>query len=340
MITEFDLKNLIQKGAKENVYFLFGDDPYLVKNYAKMIEKAVVGTSADLDLITLDYNAEVAQISENLSQFSFLGGRKCVSVSNLDFEKMSIAEFKNLKELLSTSTGTNCMVLYFDSFLIDIKRSKRFSDLSKIIEENGGVVAQLNHRTEMQLVKLLTDGAKKRGLTINTDTAKFLITYSSNDLNLLVNELNKLCLYKKEGEITKEDIKALCSKSLEASIYNITKFILSKSLDKAIKEINVLLKQKIEAYYIYSEIASVFTDIYYALISKEQSVPINKAAEELGYKKYLSFRLTNALKYANSLGDKKIGRILDILILSDSEVKADNSSLSLEKLIINISSVL
>ena len=57
MLNEFDLKNLIAKGANAHVYFLFGDDPYLVKTYAEKIVKEVVGDNADLDLTVFDFLA-------------------------------------------------------------------------------------------------------------------------------------------------------------------------------------------------------------------------------------------------------------------------------------------
>lgn len=340
MLNEFDLKNLIAKGANAHVYFLFGDDPYLVKTYAEKIVKEVVGDNADLDLTVFDYNALPAEISEALSQFSFFGGRKCVTVSNLNFDELLAAEYKNLKSVIENAPNNNCLVFYFDSFVVDKKRSKRYKELEKLIESVGGVIAELNHRTEMQLMKLLTEGAKKRGLILSSATAKFLINYVSSDLNILINELNKLCLYKQEGEITVEDVERLCARSLEGSIYNISNQILSKNIDKAIAEINILINQKVEPYYIYSEISSCFTDIYNALAVNEVGASFETAADKLGYPKHIAFRLKNALRYANSLGDKKVSKILNILISADSEIKASTDASSLEKLIFSLLTVL
>ena len=340
MLNEFELKNLISKGAKEQIYFLFGDDPYLVKTYADKIVKEVVGDNEDLDLTVFDYNVLPAEINDALSQFSFLGGRKCVTVSNLNFDELLAAEYKDLKSVIETAPDNNCLVLYFDSFVVDKKRSKRFKELEKLIDSVGGVIAELNHRTEMQLIKLLTEGAKKRGLILTNDTARFLINYVSSDLNILINELNKLCLYKVEGEITANDVERLCARSLEGSIYNISNQILSKNIDQAISEINVLISQKIEPYYIYSEISSCFTDIYNALAVNEAGASFDMAADKLGYPKHISFRLKNALRYARSLGDKKVSKILKILISADSEIKASTDAGSLEKLIFSLLTVL
>ena len=340
MVNEFELKNLISKGANSHIYFLFGDDPYLVKTYADKIVKEVVGDDADLDLTVFDYNATAAEISEAISQFSFLGGRKCVTVSNLNFDDMLTNEYKTFKTMLETVPDSNCLVLYFDSLVIDKKRSKRFKEVEGIINTLKGVVAELNHRTEPQLIKLLVDGAKKRGLLLTNANAKFLIDYVSCDLNILVNELNKLCLYKKEGEILKEDILRLCPQSLEASIYNISTQILNKQLDKAIFEINVLVNQKVEPYFIFSEIAGGFTDVYNALAVNEAGISPENAAESLGYPKHIAFRLKNAVRYARSLGEKKISKVINLLILADAEIKAADSSLALEKLIVSISTIL
>ena len=340
MLNEFELKNLIAKGADSHIYFLFGDDPYLVKTYSDKIVKEVVKDNADLDLTVFDYNALAVEINDALSQFSFLGGRKCVTVSNINFDDLAAAEYKALKSVIETAPNNNCLVLYFDSFIVDKKRSKRYKELEKIIESVGGVVAELNHRTEMQLIKLLTEGAKKRGLILTNDTARFLINFVSSDLNILINELNKLCLYKKEGEITQNDIEKLCARSLEGSIYNISNQILTKNIDKAIAEINILINQKIEPYYIYSEISSCFTDIYNALAVNEAGASFETAADNLGYPKHIAFRLKNALRFAKSLGDKKVSRILNILISADSEIKASTDASSLEKLIFSLLTVL
>ena len=319
---------------------MFGDDPYLVKTYADKIVKEVVGDNEDLDLTVFDYNVLPAEINDALSQFSFLGGRKCVTVSNLNFDELLAAEYKDLKSVIETAPDNNCLVLYFDSFVVDKKRSKRFKELEKLIDSVGGVIAELNHRTEMQLIKLLTEGAKKRGLILTNDTARFLINYVSSDLNILINELNKLCLYKVEGEITANDVERLCARSLEGSIYNISNQIHSKNIDQAISEINVLISQKIEPYYIYSEISSCFTDIYNALAVNEAGASFDMAADKLGYPKHISFRLKNALRYARSLGDKKVSKILKILISADSEIKASTDAGSLEKLIFSLLTVL
>ena len=336
MINESELKKIISEGCKSHLYFLFGDDPYLIKTYSDLISKKVVPNMEELDLVFLDYNTSVSIIEENILQFSFLGNRKCVIVSNFYFDKLSISDFKKLKTLISNAPKNNCLVFYFDALELDLKKSSKLKDLIKIIEDNKGVVAELNHRTEMQLVKLLTDGALKRGCTLSNENAKFLIKYCSSDLSILVNELNKLCIYVKNSEISKEHIKELCHQSIEASIYNISKFILTKNLEKAFEEINNLLTEKIEVYYIYSEICSCFLDIYYSKIANENNIPFDKAAEDFDYKKNMVFRLRNSLRYAQNLNYKKIYNILNLLIDADSEIKTSNSSVYLEKLIINI----
>ena len=119
MVNEFELKGLITKSADSHIYFLYGDDPYLVKTYADKIIKTVVGDNADLDLSIFDYNVTPAEIDEAISQFSFLGGRKCVSVSNINFDEMLAPDYKELKNIIPTAPTNNCIVFYFDSFVVD-----------------------------------------------------------------------------------------------------------------------------------------------------------------------------------------------------------------------------
>ncbi|GEM_PF-6133354 len=340
IIRENELKSDIAGGCKFSVYLLFGDDSYLVKKYADSIAAKVVGENADLDLVKLDYTASSAQIAESMSQFSFAGGRKCVTVSNLDFEGMSAAELKDFKNMLKTLPDGNVLVLYYDAVSINPKKSERFKSIDKLLSSVNGVTANLEHKTELQLVKMLTDGAQKRGCKMNDRTAKFLISYCSDELNILINELNKLSFYVKNGEITEEHIEKLCSPTLEASIYNISRYIISRNVSKAIEEVNVLLSQKVSAVFIANEICSCFIDIYCAKAAGDAGMNMDAAAKELSYPRNLAFRMSAAERNGRSISDKKLSCILNLLFEADAEIKTGNGSLPLEKLIVNIARVL
>ena len=86
MVNEFELKNLISKGANSHIYFLFGDDPYLVKTYSDKIAK-------EIGLKTVN---ELRQ-DENLNYIEGL--------DVIDFGLGSVLYDVNTKEYYTPNTG-------------------------------------------------------------------------------------------------------------------------------------------------------------------------------------------------------------------------------------------
>ena len=96
-----------------------------------------------------------------------------------------------------------------------------------VSEKNGGVTVQLDHRSASELVKMLTDGAKKRGCVMSPSAARLLIETSGEDINTLASELEKLCFYAPGSEITEKHIENVAVKTVEASVYELSSFIFS-----------------------------------------------------------------------------------------------------------------
>ncbi len=341
MVTLEAIKNEIKKNCPEGIYLLVGDDSYLIKTYADKICKTVVGDNADFDFVSMGPDAFYGNIEEEIMQFSFLGNRKVVSVSNLDIDGMSAADFKEFLSMLNKLGTDNLLLLYYDNSDIDYKKSSRFNSLIKQLEQtNIAVVAEINHKSGAELAAMLIKGAEKRNCTLNRQTADFLISYCSEDLQILLNELNKLCLYKLSGEITEEDIKTICSETLESSIYKISKLILSKNAESALLEIRKLLDMKIPAAVISNEIASSFLDIYYAAVGEKAHKTVSETAKDFGIPKSREFRIKNAAYYSRKISEKTLNKLINTIILSDAKLKGNDANNELIILTVNLISIL
>ena len=68
---------------------------------------------------------------------------------------------------------------------------------------------------------------------LKQDTAKKLVEQSGNDLNLLLNELDKLCALAGNGEITPEILEQVATKNLNAQAYELSNAILQQHYEQA-----------------------------------------------------------------------------------------------------------
>ena len=343
MNTESELRTSVSsRGRIKHIYLLVGNDPYLVKNYAEKIAKVTVGDNADLNLVSLPENAEVQDIYDNIMQASFTGDSICVLASNYPFETCPAAEFKKLISVIENAPENNVLVLYYDVLNIDVKKAKNFKALSTAVEKAGGMVCALNHKTESELVKILCDGAAKRFVRFESAAAKYMVSVCSNDLNILINELDKLCSFVgNEGVITTETVDKICTKTLEASVFDLSRLILAGNAQRALLLLNDLLAKGNAPAQIYSLIIDSYVDIYRAKAALKEGMRPDSIAERFGYGKR-AFVLDNATPYARRLNDKQLSLILKELlsanakIKNDSKITLDGAKTSLECLVVKI----
>ncbi len=324
MVTESDLRAAISRGRFSGVYLLVGNDQYLTKRYAEKIAKKAVPENEELNFFPLTNEVSAQEIYDNLFQFSFTGEKICVSVSNFDFETCPIAEFKQLCTLVEDAPEQNVLVLYYDVLGINTKKSDRFKKLAKAVEKGKGTVCELNHKSESELIKMLCDGAAKRRTILSATVARYMISVCSNDLNILINELEKLSAYVgKDGTVTTEIVDKVCVKTLEASVYDMSRHILAGRGEQAFFLLDKLLRQSVSPAEIHSLIASAYVDIFRVKSALEKGLKAESIAAEFGYSPARSFVLNNAARDGKYLTAKQVGDILKAILDCDAKVKSE-----------------
>lgn len=322
MIEEHDLKATVSRGSIKPVYLLVGNDPYLTKHYANLIAKKSVPQNPDFNLFTMQENCSLQDIYDRYFQFSFTGERICVLASNFDFEGCPISTFKELQALVESPHDCNILVLYYDVLSINTKKSDRFKKLMKSVESGGGVVCELNHKTETELAKLLCSSAAKRLRKLEPTVAKYMITVCGTDLNILINEIEKLCSFTEENAvIEKETVDLICVKTVEASVYDISRFLLQGKPEKVYHSLNNLLAEGVLPTEIHALIASAYVDIFRVKAAVDAGKKPESIAADFGYPTQRAFVLSNAARDGRYLTQKQISSILNEIFKSDAVVK-------------------
>ncbi len=343
MISETDLKATISAGRLKPVYLLFGKDSFLIKHYTNQISKKTTGDAVDLNLFSMPEETRLEEIYDHFYQLSFTGDRICVTVPNFEFEGCSLETFKDLQKLVENPPDCNVLVLYYDVKEILRKKSNRFSKLAASVEKGGGVVCELNHKSENELVKMLCNGAAKRRVCLDKTTARYMITVCSSDLNILVNELEKLTAFVGiDGVVTKQTIDDVCVRTLETSVYDMSRHLLAGRLEQAFYLLHQLMAAGISPAEIHGLIASAYVDIFCVKAALDAGRNPESVSAALGYTPNRSFLLKNAARDASRLSQKQIDTIIYEIINSDAAVKnnvkiaGDGAKVALEVLMTKI----
>ena len=150
------------------------------------------------------------------------------------------------------------------------------------------------------IVKLLCSGATRRNCRLLPENARLLVEQCGDDLNLLLNELDKLCALAGEGEITREMIESAGSKNLEASVFDLSKAILQNHYARAYAILHRLLSQKEEPVNILAVLSTAYADLYRAKVAAAAGKQADTLTADFQYRGR-EFRLRNAARDASRL---------------------------------------
>lgn len=337
LISEDQLKRQIKSGSFAPAYLIFGDDAYLKKNYVNKICSAVSEEDDVFNLQRYFGDCNLQDVYDAVSQFPMMADKKCVTLCDYDFERADKSDFEKLYELLSNTSDTCVLVVWFDSVEFDSKKSAKAKKLLSALQKGGGHAVCLNHKGTADLVKMLIGGAQKRGCSIDAGAARLLIETAGNDINTLNNELNKLCSFVGKGNIDKNTVEKVVVKTVEASVYNLNKAIFNCNVDGALKMLDELFFMRIEAMIILHTVSSAYIDIYRVAAAKKAGQPVSAVAEVFGYKGR-EFVLERAAENLKKLDSKRLFLSFGALLEADRSLKSFgwDERIILEQLVVRL----
>lgn len=339
-LNEQGIKKNISSSNFHKVYLIKGDENYLKQHYSNQIVKKVVPSGMDaFNLHVLkEENANADEISNCVESIPMMCDKSCVLVQDYDFDNVAENEKEKMIELLTDLPDTCVLVFWMDSKGFSQKKASS-KKILKLIDENGAVV-DLNKRTANDLVSLIINGAKKRECTITRDTAVYFISVVGNDMSTLVNELEKICSYA-NGEITKEIIDEIATKTVEATAFKMVDALLAHRLDNAFVLLDVLFTQKTEPVMICGALISTYVDMYRAKVTNEYGNDTMRLKKSFGTQYKSDFRLKNAMNRSRKISKDSLYKCLDYLSKADDKLKisTQDKRIIFEELMIKLARV-
>ncbi len=319
------LKNSLANGNLLNAYFIFGNDAYLKKQYVDKIIDKTVDRNDIFNFVSFTNEADLQEIYDAVEQFPMMSEKKCVLITDYDFEHATKSDFEKLIDILS-NVPTTCVVIFWcNNIEFEFKKKTLAQKIAAAVEKSGGMAVQIDHRTIAELKRMLEKGAEKRGCTFENGAAEYLIEMSSDDINLLTGELEKLCAYVGGGTINRDVIDKVSVKSYDASIYNLSKEIFAQNITGVMQLLDELFFLRVDATPILHSIFSTFIDAYRVYIGKTAGVPIPTVAKDFGYGKR-EFVLTKLPVGTKKLDEKRFRLCFNALVNADAALKSFSSN--------------
>jgi len=330
LVDETTIRRQIKESALARLYVVCGGEGYLKQHYAVQLCEAAVEDAfrdfnfhrfegKDLDLDALAQATEAVPLmvhhpNEPAGSSGTPGGRTCVLVR--DFPLEAANGDKDFIAFLQELPGHVVLVFWMDT--IDF-HPKKYKALAEAVNSVGHI-AQFNAPDETQTLRIIAAGAKNRGCAIDRPTAEYFVENVGGDLNLLQNELDKLCAYAGGGSLARAQIDAVCVKSVDARSFDMVKAVAAGNGTLALRLLDELFRQKVAPQMLLGSLIANYVDIYRAFTALNAGKSAEAPAGLFDYKGK-AFRLQNAGRMARGMKLSQVKRCLALLAQADRRLK-------------------
>lgn len=340
VIGEGVLREHIKSKKISNVYFIYGKDHYLIKKTVNDISKCVVDDNFEFNLINLGGDCDAQQIYDACFSLPMFAEKKCVTVSDYKINKVAGNELKKLVSLIEQLCDSTVLIFMFETVEINPKKpTEAVRAVMKSVEKKGGAICQIDFKSEAELAKILCSAAAKRGCNLQPTVARYLISTCSFDLYTLIGELEKVCAFCRDsGSITVDDINRVCVKSVEASIYSLSKQIVAKNAEKAMNILTELFFMRINYMVVLTTLSDSYIDMLRAKYAIQSGITPDAAAADFAYPKNRAFVIANAKRDSGNLSIRQVEASLKRILKCDRDIKSSRVSkrLLIEQLVLEL----
>lgn len=257
------------------VTVLFGKNKFLLN---KKLEDEILKTKVEHFNIT-NYSlleSNINEILEDLITISLFSEEKVIVLK--DFSEILKLEQVYINRFINYLKNPNPDVYLF--ICLDTLISRNY-EIGKAIS-NYSYLIEVNDLAKKDYNNYIVDYLNDLNFTIENKAVLELITRTNYDLDLLMNELNKLVTYKlDESEISYNDVINLVSKNLEENVYEIVNNLLLNNNKKTIEIFYDLMEKNEDPIRIINNISNKIRQIIYAKFLNDKKTSQEVIAEYL-----------------------------------------------------------
>lgn len=282
VINEAQLNSNIKSGRFSSVYFLYGEESFLVKTYASRIrDKALGEDNSGINLLELRGNPDLNMLSDHAEALPFFADRKVISINDFNPEKLAEEDTELFEQILKNVPDTTVIIFYLTGCSFSL-RSARVKKLFELIKKYSDV-CEFKPLNKMKIGEIICRKAAREKRLISPTNAEYIAEITACDLNLASAETTKLCSYVKEGsEITREIIDKMIAKRLETKVFALSDAMTSGNKKKAFQILEELFMQRVDPIPVLAALASSYSDYYCAKAAKMKGIPPQQVAADFG----------------------------------------------------------
>lgn len=324
-----EFRKAIEKGDIGPLYFICGDESFLVEKGVKALMGRVV--AADFRDFNLNVfygrdcrGAEIVEAAQTLPMFS---ERRMVLVKDAERLSAEALEVVVVGYLANPSPST-CLVLQGEK---PDQRKKFFQEFKK-----HGELVEFRRPYENQLSAFIREEAGRLGKRIEPATVELLVGLIGNNLRELASQIEKVATYAGDRPtITMDDVRAVASDSRIDSVFDLANALGGKNLPLALKSLHSMLGEGEAPLFILSMIIRHFRQIWMVRELLDKRVPAPEIGKTLRINPYF---LEGMIVQGRKFSTNSLKRIFDRFFETDLALKSSGGKpdVLMERLVMDI----
>lgn len=320
------------------IYLFYGEETYLLETRIKKIKKEFAQLVQGINFIQID-DTNVSELISDLETPAFGFDKKLIIAKNTGLfkkeKKSNKADTKRKKNDESKLPLYEKIAKYIEDNKDDLKDSVDLLFVEQEVDKNSlyqtiDKIGEVKEFTLLKLPELITNIRKialAYKVNINDETAKYLVECCGTSMQDLINEIRKLIEYKGENNtITKQDVDLLCTKQIQAVIFDLTDNLGKKETGKALAIYNGLISNKEPIQKILITLYNHFKKLYIIKIAEKYNEDVATAMNLKPNQLFLVGKYKGQARYFNV---QELREILNALIELDANYKVGLISLEI-----------
>lgn len=233
-MTFTEILSSLEQGQYQPVYFLQGEESYMIDQVADHIEEHALNESEKGFNQTILYGRETnaATVLDHVKRYPMMSERQVVILK----EAQQLKDLELLQAYISNPLASTIFVICYKYRTLD--KRKQFY---KAIQKNC-VLLTANKLYENRIPAWIQDYLSGKGHSIHPKAAMLLTEYLGNDLSKIANELDKLILNVDAGKtISADDIERNIGISKDYNVFELQSALGQKDIGKANRILNYFI---------------------------------------------------------------------------------------------------
>lgn len=316
--TEEQQKKCIASKQPLPFYLLYGSDSELILSFRKKLCSMLEEFCGEPDVMD-GRSFDLPAFYDAAQLVSFFGGRRLIIVKDFDPEALTPTDCAELCSFIKELSDDVTVIFSAAVDSLDAKKGKNAKKLLEAADRAGASVA-LERRDPASLKPMIRSRCKKLGCELSNEDAAFLIERCGSDLSTLYNECDKLCAYANGDAITVSMIMDVCSGTLSADPFALSRLMLKGDLPEVLSKIDALIRMKQPVTLILSNISSAFCNMARACAARAENKSSNEFASDFAFR--FQWMAQNAYRDSSRLTISKAFEICEIFSDAETQLKS------------------